>query len=211
MEQEVSGILRLLEDGKITADEAERLIRAARSARESAPSPSHPTIRHEPADSLSSILRVLQSAGRWQRRMLMLRLARFHRRHESQRQERARAMGIGERVRFVLIHRVFADPDVVCPTARLRDDLHLDAAGWEALRFALDTEFGIQGLAEQIEGLSTVQELYKCVEARLHEQAASAAPAEPAAVHTPDTGADRASHSPPEETAVPAQDATEHS
>jgi len=184
MNEEISRILRMLEEGKINAEEAERLIRALREA-ESPRAESHGRAAPEPnpcatfAETLREIGRVVREAQRRQRRSAC-RYAVWcrygvRRRHEQERRRRAENWNTFRRVKHVLLFSAIVD-DHLKPEDRLRDLLD-DQLAWDNLRFGLEEEFRIDVQPADLRALDTVQALMDYIDGRV--QPASSAAAEP--------------------------------
>jgi len=193
MNEEISRILHLLEDGKISADEAERLLRAVRpEAQPSAgpsPQPAPEAAPEEPVDSccpaafrdLEGIFTLLgaalRRAVRRQRRWTWWRWYQVHDWQEDARRRRDETASTWERVRFLLRERVVVDRDDFGPGTPLRD-LGMGRIGRDILRWALEQEFQIQVPAADLETLATVQSVVDYVDRRLHPTPAAAPQAE---------------------------------
>ncbi len=170
MNEEVGRILGMLEDGKISAEEAERLIRAlceTASHRASAGKRGPCGEPKQGADILKCICRALKAAARRQRRMSWWQYYWANRRWAEARSKRAADMGTAERVERLLIECGLGDPGETPPTARLDQDLHFDNLARQVLRYALEDEFGLSVSPEDVLAMATVADVVAFVEARL--------------------------------------------
>lgn len=212
MNEEIARILQMLEAGKISAEEAERLIRAvneggAPGSRAPHGGPgaegAHEGAHFEPFHNLKQLFRWLSEAQmrgmRRQIRWYWWRRYRCDRWEARQRGQRADTMSATDRVRFVLLERVQVDNRDPRPTESLTELLSGDSAGWErsaqtaweVLRLALEDEFGIQIDATELKAVPTVQALVEYVEARVPPKpqgAPEAAAPEPPAPPAPPQG-----------------------
>jgi acyl carrier protein len=163
MEEEISRILRLLEEGKIDAAEAERLIRALKELREA-------EARVEPFGELNAffrtITRTMRRAAHFQRRCRWWQFFRYLEWLEQARQRRSESLTTPERVHFVLRERVMISQEDISPTARLHNLLP-DRIAWETLRYGLQTEFHLAIDPSDLDRLETVQDLEEYITQRL--------------------------------------------
>ncbi|HSV74053.1 MAG TPA: hypothetical protein VLH79_09870 [Chthonomonadales bacterium] len=164
MNEEITRVLDLLEEGKIAADEAERLIRAVCEARLSG---ARERRAERPAahDDLRAACRWIRMrcrqmartrhTVRWWRHFADLRC------REDERARRARHMPAAERVAYVLdAYLLRGGPP---PDARLREDLGLSGMEWELLRYAMEHEFGVGLLPGDLRACVTVADLVALV------------------------------------------------
>src|SRR5579863_5863773 len=174
MHEEIARILRMLEEGKISAEEAERLIRVLREPEPPRPE-SHPRPTPEPdpfatfAARMREIVHACRTAQRRQRRAahryaIWCRYG-IRRRHEQERRRRAEHWTPYRRVKHVLLF-VAVVGDHVKPESRLNDLLD-DQLAWDNLRFGLEEEFHLEIPAADLAGLATVQAVADYIEARL--------------------------------------------
>lgn len=163
MDEEISRILRLLEEGKIQAAEAERLIRALKEVHET-------EVRIEPFGELNAffrgIARSMRRAARAQRRCRWWQFFRYLEWLEQARRGRAETLSIAERVRFVLRERVMVEQESLTPEARLHDLLP-DRMARDNLRYGLQAEFHLEIDPGDLDHLETVRALEEYISRRL--------------------------------------------
>jgi len=176
MNEEISRILRLLEEGKISADEAERLIRSLREGHTKAAEPSEKRWKcegkPEPPDVLRSIVRAFKAAARRQRRFTWWRYYWFAHKLAEARQRRVSAMTVEARVRHLFAHRGLADggPDGAAASTALAD-LAFDDMARDVLRFSIEDEFGISVTSDDVTAFQTVGDVVAWVTARVPDTA----------------------------------------
>lgn len=201
--EEVSRILRMLEEGKISADEAERLIRSLKdTAAESEPSEKRwkCTGTGEPADFLCRIVRAFKAGARRQRRFTWWRYYWFAQRLADARKQRRSELTIEARVRHLFTQRGLADPDDLSLETRLAD-LSFDDVARDVLRFSLEDEFELAVSAEQLSDLSTVGDIVGWIAGQTPEpavtvDATASGEATPQSAPDPPIGADATSAAP---------------
>ncbi len=179
MNEEVGRILTMLEDGKISAEEAERLIKAlcVTASGQAETGKRHPSgERKEGADILKCVWRALRVAARRQRRVSWWQQYWANRRWVEARTKRAAGMGTPERIEHLFIECGLADPGDAPPTARLEQDLRLDHLARQVLRYALEDEFGLTVSTEDVQGMATVADVIAFVESRTAPPAPEPAP-----------------------------------
>jgi acyl carrier protein len=214
MNEEISRILKILEEGKITAAEAELLIRALKEGGTpppppppgTPPPPHRPRPRAEICDIVSAITRAIGRAERRQRRYRIWSFLQQVRVRQEERQERRNRMSVAERVLYVFEEIVLPDVDEIKPEMRLREDLHLGAIARDNLRFGLEAEFDIRIAAGEALGWKTVQEVMDYV-ARVTGSVPSPPPSPDTPPESPDAPAPPATPAPtasPEPTVPPA-------
>lgn len=192
MNEEISRILKLLEDGKITADAAERLIRAVRDRSGNGTSEHRWSTagRTEPPDILRGLVRSLKAAGRRHRRLTWWRFYRFQEQMAACRRRRADEMTPRARVEYLFTHRGLAEPDELRPEVSL-SDLGLDQVGKDVLRWALQDEFGVELAPEVFGSLTTYGAVVAWAESLTTPptapDAAASAPSEPVSAPEPPT------------------------
>jgi acyl carrier protein len=172
MNEDISRILQMLEEGKINAAEAERLIRALKEpGAPSAEAGERPTPRPGPVHDFNDLIRLIaqatKRAARRQRRLMIWRFFQFLRCQEEFRQERARTMNVEERVRFVLQHIAVVETDEIEPASRLRADLKMGPIAFDNLRSGLEVEFHMEIPPGDLSGLDTVQAVVDYISRRL--------------------------------------------
>mgnify|MGYP005854830857 CR=1 FL=1 len=170
MKEEVGRILGMLEDGKINAQEAEKLIRALCDTASDRTAPGDRRHSEEPrqcTDILKSISRALKAAARRQRRMSCLQYYWACQRRAEARSRRAATMSTSERVERLFVECGLGDPGGVPPTASLDEDLHFDDLARQVLRYALEDEFGLTVTADEALGMAAVADVVAFVERRL--------------------------------------------
>lgn len=185
MNEEIGRILQLLESGKISADEAERLIKAIKepgpggTGQESADenyTDSAAEVCLNPFRDIEQLFKTItgfyRSGLKRQRRFEQWRWHEYHRGREEERRQRSESQSVQERIRYVLSDRVFVDPD-----ASLED---LDEIGRGLLRYELETEFGIEIPRDDLETVGTVDALVGYIEGRTAPPPKPAATAKPA-------------------------------
>lgn len=145
MNEEISRILKMLEEGRITASEAESLIRAVREGvappPPPGPPPPHPRPRGDLCDLFGAVARAINRAERRQRRYSVWSFLQQVRIRQEERRERMNRMSTAERVMYVFEEIVLPDAEEIRPQMRLREDLHLGAIARDNLRFGLEAEF----------------------------------------------------------------------
>jgi hypothetical protein len=195
MNEEIAKILQMLEAGTISADEAERLIRAVREEPGSSRAGGRPASDApvEPFHSLKLLFRRLSEAqmraARRQLRWMWHCRYRAASREARDRAHRIANMATAEQVRWLLLERVQVDDRDPRPESRLTDLLAPDPCDWDrstrvpwdTLRLALEAEFGIAVDRNELQGLVTVQDLADYVEARVPPRASAQAAASPEA------------------------------
>jgi len=189
MNEQISRILKLLEDGKITADAAERLIRALQEVGGNGSSERRwqTGYRSEPPDILRVLMRAIRAAGRRQRRLSWWRYYRFQDQLARCRRKRAEEMSTADRVAHIFTHRGLADPDELQANATL-EDLGFDQVARAVLRWALQDEFGVEMSEDTLASLWTYGAVVEWAERHSagHSTAATeAANPEPAAAPEP--------------------------
>lgn len=178
MHEEISRILGMLEEGKVSAEEAERLIVAVREREGGGRrAPHRPDAAREIQEALRCFAKGIRQVARQQRRFAMWRFYEYLRWQEQQRREREAGMSVGERVRFLLRERVFADPEAIGSEARLVEDLRLGPLGRPLLRMSLENEFHMRIADTSFRELATVGDVERYVAERLVQAAAGPAPA----------------------------------
>ncbi len=178
MNEDISRILQMLEDGKINADEAERLIKALREPESAGGATASETTAQPQADpfrdvrELGRMLREAQARFiRRQARIARWRHDQFARAEADARKLRAETHTPFQRVRHVLIHRVYVDRQEFQPDTPLRELMDVCAGPWERragiawqnLRYGLEDEFGVTLTDEQVRGWNTVQDMVNAV------------------------------------------------
>lgn len=172
MNDEISRILKLLEDGKVTADEAERLIRTITQSQEAG---TERTRRSEgdacePGAVWRALRGTLRAVARAQRRSAWWQYFWTTRRAAEARRKRAAEMTVGQRVEFLLVECGLADRDDLSPAAKLDGDLGCSCMSRQLLRYALEDEFGITITNDEANGFATVADVVACVEERVGAQ-----------------------------------------
>jgi hypothetical protein len=225
MNEEITRILQMLEDGKIGADEVEKLIRALRES-QAAPPPPPPPPPPKPQPSfgeaaedwwgfcanpfrdLEDLGRILRQTGRQIRRNRIRRYWWHHYRlnHwcEMRRRRRKETMTTFERVRFVLLLAPVENDFIVQPDTNFHDLLRRDRIAWDNFRYGLQEEFRLDISLDRLDSLRTVQDVVDFVEAE--KKAKSAPQAETAETWPPtepDTPAEPEVPAEPAEPAVP--------
>jgi acyl carrier protein len=211
MNEEVSRILKMLEDGKISAEAAERLIRALK---ETGGAEGGGRTRQwtctgtqEAPDVLRKLIKSFRVACRRQRRTTWLRYYRYAEYLANQRRQRRGQVPIAERLGLLFSRHGLADPEELTPHATL-EDLHFDAAARELLRYALREEFEVSISAEEVEAFRTYGDVIRWVE----EHATAAAPApESAHADTPAAEAAQSAASPESSPVAPSSEPPEPS
>jgi acyl carrier protein len=182
MNDEISRILRLLEEGKISADEAERLIRSLKEGLGKGPGPSDKRWKcegkAEPPDVVRSIVRAFKAAARRHRRSTWWRYYWFAQKLTEARQRRKAAATAEARVHHLFTHCGLADPGDL-PNATTLADLAFDDMARDVLRFAIEDEFGVTVTSDDVSAFQTVGDVVAWASERV--PAAPAAPAPEAA------------------------------
>jgi acyl carrier protein len=162
MNEEISRILRMLEEGRITAAEAELLIRAVKEGSAPPPPgtpPPRPRPRGDLCDLFGAIARAISRAERRQRRYSIWSFLQQVRIRQEERRERINRMSAAERVRYVFDEIVLPDVEEIKPGMRLREDLHLGSIARDNLRFGLEAEFDIRIPVGEALDWKTVQDV----------------------------------------------------
>ena len=195
MNEEIERILRMLEEGKISAAEAERLIRAVRSegnkpewgewAAWTAPRPS-PCV--ELREKVRTVRRAVRAArDRQQRHATRYAVWCMHhlkRKSERERRKRSQRRTTVERVIYVLTASAVVAA-IPRPDSLVKDLLQGDQFAWDNFYFGLEEEFRIDIPPRDLHDLITVQSVADYVDRRLAELApTSAEPEAPAEVPT---------------------------
>lgn len=202
MNEEIARILQMLEDGKIGAEEAEKLIRAVRES-QAAPPPPPPPPKQEtrfgestedwwgfcanPFRDLEDLGRILRQTGRQIRRNRIRRYWWHHYRlnHwcEMRRRRREETMTTFERVRFVLLLAPVENDFIVQPDTNFHDLLRRDRIAWDNLRYGLQEEFLLDITMDKLDACRTVQDIVNLVESG--QKAKSAPPVDTEATAPP--------------------------
>jgi hypothetical protein len=176
MKDELARILGLLEDGKIDAAEAERLIRAISDsghARRCDFREQGQRARDDLRAAIREIAETLRQADRKRRRYIVWR-SHLRRRACSSRREARREEPALDRLRAVLRENAVCDT-VAEPSARLADMLNGDPFGWSNLRFGLELEFGRAFTQSELEACETVAALASMITGETEDQGAKPA------------------------------------
>lgn len=198
MNEEISRILQLLEEGKINAEEAEKLIRAIRetgakppetppseattgAAREAEQATPRPDPFRDICELFSLLGKAIRRAARRRRRFWIWTVLHTLRTEEEARRRRAETKSVYERVRYVLKHIALVEEDSIEPGSRLREDLKMGRFSLDNLRLGLELEFRIDIPSGDLEGLTTVQAVVDYI----HSRIAPTAPPEPSAPSEP--------------------------
>jgi acyl carrier protein len=178
MNEEIGKILNMLEEGKISAEDAERLIRAlceTESARGKAGKRRPCGTGKEPHDLWQALCRALRRAARRQRRIAWWQFHWQLRQAAEARRKRAAEMSVAGRVQWLFVECGFADPGDIPATASLDADLEFDPVARQILRYALEEEFDIAVNEDEVLELTTFGDVVAFVEGRL--PSASSTPA----------------------------------
>jgi acyl carrier protein len=179
MNEEISRILRMLEDGKIGAEEAERLLRALKEAATAGP---EPAARKDVPDILQAICKAIKGAGRRQRCIAWWRYYWALRRNAEEKRRRSAEMTVAGRINYLFEACGLADPKDLAAGVALDEKAGFDRVSRQVLRYALEDEFGVEATADEVLGLGTVAEVVAFVEGRLAPPPSGGEqPAEPAA------------------------------
>jgi len=188
MNEEVSRILKMLEDGKISAEAAERLIRALKETGEAEAAGRTRqwtgTGTQEAPDVLRKLIRSFRVACRRQRRMTWLRYYKYAENLANQRRQRRGQVPIAERLGLLFSRHGLADLEELRAEATL-EDLYFDAVARELLRYALQEEFEVSISAEEVEAFRTYGDVIRWVEEHV-SAGADAAEETPVGARAPD-------------------------
>lgn len=206
MNEQVNRILRMLEEGKIDADAAERLIRALQRTEPASGSERHWPFegRAETPDIFRGIVRALKAASRRQRRLVWWRYYRFNDRMAACRRKRAAELSTPARIEHLFVHRGLADPDELRPEVTL-DQLGFDQFARDILRWALQDEFGIEIQPQEVQRLTTFGSVVEWVESRV---AATGTTSQPEPPTPPEPPAPPTPPEPPSEPEAPPEGQT---
>lgn len=207
MNEEISRILKMLEEGRITAAEAESLIRALREGGAppppppSGPPPPRSRPRGDLCDLFGAIARAIGRAERRQRRYSVWSFLQQVRIRQEERRERMNRMSAAERVLYVFEEIVLPDAEEITPEMRLREDLHLGAIARDNLRFGLEAEFDIRIPVGEALDWKTVQDVMDYI-----ARVTGGAPAPPSSPPPPTPPGSPTPPAPPEPSAPPVTD-----
>lgn len=187
MNEEISRILKLLEDGKISANEAERLLRLVMQGPGSGTSSAKrwECCTGEPGAVWRGIRRALRSMARAQRRSAWWQYFWTVRQAAEGRRKRAAEMTIAERVQHIFVACGLADKENLSSEATLEGDLGFSAITRQLLRFALEDEFGIAVTDDDVARFVTLADVVAFVERHTVTPPAAEPPAAEAAQESP--------------------------
>lgn len=169
MDEEIGRILQLLEEKKIDAAAAERLIYAVRGTRKertASPHSDNPFDAHwnpplPPLPDMRELIDILRSAQkqihRRRHRHYWWHYYTMNHWQRQQRQRRVETMSTYERVRFVLMGATLWEEVVLHPTVLLQDVLRRERVAWECFHYGLEEEFDRTIPLSDLAGLTTVQ------------------------------------------------------
>jgi hypothetical protein len=198
MNEEIERILRMLDEGKINAADAERLIRAVRS--EAAPQdaewrewPDWSAPRPSPCIELKEKVRTVRRAVRAARdrqRRHAVRYAVWCMHHLKRKSERDRRKRSENRTTVDRVIYVLTASAVVATTPEagslVKDLLQGDQFAWDNFYFGLEEEFRIDIPPRDLHDLITVQSVADYIDRRLAEPPAPVATEEPLAETPPE-------------------------
>jgi hypothetical protein len=192
MNEEIGRILQMLESGKISAEEAERLIRASGEAGvpPSASPPLTDATAEEEArihtgraiedfwdpfspfanplpdigDLSRTVRRIKGRIRRHNTRRFWLSYFRLNRWYESRRKQRRDTMSAYERVRFVLLGAPPSGEFILQAQTDIHELLVNDDIAWSLFNLGLDEEFGFETTMDQLRAFRTVQDVVNYVE-----------------------------------------------
>jgi hypothetical protein len=186
MNEEIAKILQLLENGKIDAEGAERLIKALREPGAESPSGARaesaatgvsedtgicPNPFRDIEQLFRTVTRAYRGSLRRHRRFEEWRWHEYRRGRQQERRQRAETQSIADRIRYVAEERAFIDPD--------SDLSDLDDVARGLLRYELEEEFGIEIPGDDLEGVNSLEGITAYVESRISRPTPPPPPAAP--------------------------------